>query len=158
MAKAEENVEEKTAAIFKYSVDIPINRLAEEVWPLLFSHINDWWMNDYRALGSDSQMSFSSEVGSSMIESGAEGEALEWYRVQMVVPGKSIYLVGHLAPEWGGPATTMLKLALTDTDKGCLLTVSDALLGDVSASMAGGTKNGWREIFDEGFRRFVETT
>jgi len=150
------NVEKITAAIFKYSFDIPINRPSTEVWPLLFSHINDWWMNDYRALGADSEMSFKPEVGASMIEKGKNGEALEWYRIQMIVPGQSVYLVGFLAADWGGPATTMLKLALNDTESGCTLSVSDALQGDVSTSVAGGTQDGWREIFDDGFRQFVE--
>jgi len=146
----------KSAHIFQYNFDIVINRRVEDVWPQLFGGIDAWWPKEYRALGENSQMSFGEAVGSLLLETGEKGEALEWYRTQMIVPGQSLYLVGSLAPDWGGPTTSMLKLMFNNTDSSCVLNVSDALLGNVSEASAKSAESGWVDIFESGFKDFVE--
>lgn len=91
-----------------------------------------------------------------MIESAADGSSLEWYRVQMVSPGKSLYLVGYMAPDWGGPTTSMLKLTVEDRDNGGALIVSDALLGNVTEASANSAEGGWKMLFGDGLKEFVE--
>ena len=144
------------AKIIKYQFEVPIQRSASDTWPLMIDQINDWWMDDFRALGEGSKVTFNAETGGQLIESAADGSALEWYRVQMVVPGKSLYLVGYLAPDWGGPTISMLKLAIEERGESCALIVSDALLGNVSEASAGSAESGWRMLFGDGLKGFAE--
>ncbi|MEE4537735.1 MAG: hypothetical protein V2J51_04490 [Erythrobacter sp.] len=144
------------AKIIKYQFEVPIQRSASDIWPLMIDQIDDWWMDDFRALGEGSNLTLNAETGGQLIEIAADGSALEWYRVQMVVPGKALYLVGYMAPDWGGPTTSMLKLAIEEHRENCALVVSDALLGNVSEASASSAEGGWRTLFGDAFKAFVE--
>jgi len=149
-------IEQSNANIFKYSFDIVIESTVERVWNVMFNNIDEWWMSDFRALGKDSTISLEPNTGAVLLEKKENGESLEWYRVQMCVPGNSIYLVGYLAPDWGGPTTSMLKLALRKEGNTTILTVSDALLGNVSENAAKNAQNGWLDMFTKGLKAFSE--
>lgn len=144
------------ARIIKYQFEVPIKRSAADIWTLMIEEINAWWMDDFRALGEGSNVTLTAESGGQLIERAADNSSLEWYRVQMVSPGKSLYLVGYMAPDWGGPTTSMLKLAVEDRDNGGVLIVSDALLGNVTAESASIAEDGWKTLFGDGFRGFAE--
>lgn len=144
------------AKIIKFQFEVPIERSAGEIWALMINEIDAWWMNDFRALGEGSKMTLRAETGGQLVESAPDGNSLEWYRVQMVSPGKSLYLVGYMAPDWGGPTTSMLKLAIEDRDGGGTLIVSDALMGNVSEASASSAERGWRTLFGDGLKPFVE--
>lgn len=153
-----ESIEITGAKLAKFDFDIDIAAGRTQVWTLLTTLIDTWWTADFRALGSHSQVSLDPQVGGLLVEQTADGAALEWYRVQMVIPGQSLYLVGCLAPDWGGPAVSMLKLSLEGDDQHCVLTVSDALTGNVSEKKAQQVKSGWQSLFNEGLKRAAETT
>lgn len=144
------------AKIFKYTFEVPIKRSASEIWALMTNEVDAWWMDDFRALGEGSKVTWNAQTGGQLIESAADGGCLEWYRAQMVSPGQSIYLVGYMAPDWGGPTTSMLKLAVEDRKDGGALIVSDALLGNVTEASASSAESGWKMLFGEGFKAFAE--
>ena len=150
-------IEELPAAgIYKYEFEVPIKRSAGEVWSLMTNEINSWWMNDFRALGEKSTMTLDAQTGGLLVERNQNGESLEWYRVQMCQPEKSLYLNGYLAPDWGGPTLSMLKFALGAEGGDCLLKVSDALMGNVTEASAKSAKSGWEMMFRDGLGRFAE--
>jgi len=140
----------------KYEFEVPIERSPAHTWTTMIDDINAWWIDDFRALGEGSTVSLNAQAGGQLIENAKDGSSLEWYRVQMVAPGKSLYLIGYLAPDWGGPTTSMLKLAVEDRGGGCALIVSDALLGNVSEASALRAENGWKTLFQKGLKEFAE--
>lgn len=144
------------AKIITFQFEVPIRRSAEDIWALMINEIDAWWMNDFRALGEGSKMTLDAQTGGQLVESTLDGSSLEWYRVQMVSPGKSLYLVGYMAPDWGGPTTSMLKLSVEDTESGAKLVVSDALTGNVSEASARSAETGWKTLFGDGLKTFVE--
>lgn len=144
------------AKLIKYQFEILIDRSTAEVWALMIDEINDWWPNDFRALDVDSKIELKAEMGGLLTERAKDGSSLEWYRVQMVIPGKSLYLTGYLAPDWGGPTTSMLKLEVEEREVGCALIVSDALLGNVTEISARNAQDGWRTLFGDGLKHFAE--
>lgn len=144
------------AKIIKYQFEVPIKRSAKDIWTLLVNEVDSWWMKDFRALGEGSKVTFNAKAGGQLIESASDGCSLEWYRVQMVSPGKSLYLVGYLAPDWGGPTTSMLKLAVEERDDGGVLIVSDALLGNVTEDSANSAEKGWKVLFADGLKAHAE--
>ncbi|MEM7358421.1 MAG: hypothetical protein AAF431_04960 [Pseudomonadota bacterium] len=143
--------------IFKFQFNVRIANSTQNVWALMTQDVNSWWMQDFRALGTDSSMSLALEPGGSLLESNDSGGSLEWYKVQMVVPGESLYLVGYLAPDWGGPTVSMLKLSLEADGEGCVLTVADALLGNVTDARASTIEDGWKLMFGDGFKIYAES-
>ncbi len=139
-----------------YELQIPIDAPQAVVWKALTEETNAWWLPDFHMVAADSVVSLQARAGGHLIESVADGGSLLWYTVQMCVPGKSLHLVGFMAPEWGGPATTMLELSLEETDTGIVLVVRDALFGQVTASTAKSLEEGWGKLFGQGLRRHVE--
>ena len=144
------------AKIIKYQFEVPIRRSAADIWRLMVDDIDAWWMEDFRALGEGSKVTLDATTGGQLLESTVNDGSLEWYRAQMVIPGKLIYLVGYMAPDWGGPTTSMLKLAIEDRDDGGALIVSDALLGNVTEASAQSAEGGWKMLFGEGLKGFAE--
>lgn len=150
-------IEELPAArIYKYQFEVPIKQSSTKVWALMTDEIDSWWMNDFRALGEESIMSLDPQIGGLLVEKNQSGESLEWYRVQMCQPQKALYLNGYLAPDWGGPTLSMLKLALEPGDDACLLKVSDALMGNVTDASMKSAQSGWEMMFRDGLGRFAE--
>ena len=148
--------EPATAQILRYELEIRIKATAERVWAALTEETNAWWLADFHMVGEGSVVKFDARAGGHLIETMAGGGSLLWYTVNMCIPQRSIHLVGHMAPEWGGPATTMLELALVEGDGVTHLRVSDALFGNVSASTAKSLEDGWRQLFGDGLGAYVE--
>jgi hypothetical protein len=144
------------AKIIKYQFEVPIECKAADIWDLLINNIDAWWMDDFRALGEGSKVELSPKVGGQLIETGPDGSSLEWYRIQMISPGTSLYLVGYMAPDWGGPTISMLKLLIEDRDDGSALIVSDALLGNVTEKSLSSVEGGWKTLFTEGLKGLAE--
>ncbi len=140
----------------KYELQIPIDAPQAVVWKALTEETNAWWLPDFHMVAADSVVSLQARAGGHLIESVADGGSLLWYTVQMCVPGKSLHLVGFMAPEWGGPATTMLELSLDETDTGTMLVVRDALFGQITESTAKSLEEGWGKLFGQGLKQHAE--
>lgn len=150
-------VELSDAKIAKYQFDVPVKRSVEELWSVMIDEINGWWMHDFRALGEDSIISLNPETGGKLLETSPDGGSLEWYQVQMIVPKTSLYLVGYMAADWGGPTTSMLKLALEARGDDSVLIVSDALLGNVTENSTQSASDGWQMLFGDGLKKYAES-
>lgn len=149
-------IESTDAKIIKFQFEVPIRRSPEDIWALMIHQIDAWWLLDFRALGEGSVVSLKAQTGGQLLETAPDGTCLEWYRVQMAVPEKALYLVGYMAPDWGGPTTSMLKLAVENRDGGGALVVSDALMGNVTEASANGAERGWRTLFEDGLKAVAE--
>ncbi len=147
-----------TAEILRYELEIPIKASKEKVWKSLTEETNAWWLPDFHVVGEGSVITFDARAGGHLIETKEGGGSLLWYTVTMVTPERSIHMVGHMAPEWGGPATTMLELALVENDGETLFRVRDAIYGNASASSAKSLEDGWRKLFTEGLAAHAEQT
>ncbi len=143
--------------IIKYQFEVGIARAPDEVWSIMTKNIDAWWMTDFRALGENSKVSLDPRTGGQLLEESPDAGSLEWYRVQMCTPGVALYLVGYMAPDWGGPTTSMLKLGVEARDQGSALIVSDALMGNVTESSAKSAASGWETLFGSGLKDFAES-
>lgn len=146
----------ETASIHQFEFEIEIAAPTARVWQALTDEINAWWLPDFRAVGADSVVTFDAQPGGLLIEKMPDGSGLVWYTVQMTQPGKAIYLVGHTAPDWGGPKLSMLKLSLESRGEGTVLKVSEALMGRLKKDSSN-TEEGWRQLFGDGLKRHIET-
>ncbi|MFK7736362.1 MAG: SRPBCC domain-containing protein [Pirellulaceae bacterium] len=140
-------------------LEIPIEATRETVWNALFDHTNDWWLDDFRMTSPDSTVTFDrSAGGKGIVEESRDGSFLIWYHVQMYLPSQfKVYLNGHIAPEWGGPTTSSLKLALKESQTGCVLQIADARHGHADESQKKTCEDGWRQLFTDGLKAFAES-
>ncbi len=139
-----------------YELQIPIQATKEKVWKAMTDETNAWWLPDFRMVGENSVVTFDARAGGSLIETKEDGGSLLWYTVQMCQPKTAIYLVGHIAPDWSGPAISMLKLSLEETDDGCILSISDAIFGHVTDENTACQEKGWNQLFGDGLKAYVE--
>ena len=140
----------------KHELEIPIQAPVEVVWKALTEDTNAWWLPDFHMVGEGSVVTLDATAGGHLIERHENGSSLLWHTVIMCTPGESLHLVGHLAPPWGGPATTMLHLALRAEGETTVLVVEDALFGHVSDSTAESLEQGWMQLFGEGLKPHAE--
>ncbi len=147
-----------SAACHQYEMQISIEASRERVWKAIFEETNLWWLPDFHVAGPDSVVTFDPHPGGrGLLESTPDGGGLLWYSVQMYMPSDfKVYLVGQIAPEWGGPATSSLRLSLTESDSGCVLRVTDARHGNVDEQQVQSYEDGWKQLFGDGLKKFVE--
>jgi len=139
-----------------YDLSISIKKPRALVWKALTQETNDWWLPDFHMVGTGSVVTLTAEAGGQLVEKLEGGGSLLWFTVCMVDPGKSLHLVGQSFPEWGGPATTMLKLAIKDDADSCKLIISDAIVGRVTDSSLTSLRDGWLELFTKGLKAHCE--
>lgn len=145
------------AQIARYELEVPIRATAEKVWAALFDDIGTWWLPDFHMVDPSSSVSFDARPGGGIIETTTDGAGLLWYTVQWIQPAQHVvHLVGHVAPDWGGPATSHLKICIESTDDGCVLRVTDAHQGNIDPKNMESLDSGWRQLFTDGLKAFVE--
>ncbi len=142
----------------QYELEIAIDAPCERVWQAMIHETNFWWLPDFHMVGEGSVVSFDPAPGGrGLVESLDGNGGLLWYSVHYYAPEEfKIYLVGHIAPDWGGPSTSHLKLALEEASGGCVLKVSDAQHGNVSEGTVKSLSDGWMQLFTGGLKEFVE--
>jgi len=153
------NTSETTAGVSMIEIEITINAPREEVWRVMFEKIDQWWIADFRVVGQNSKVTFDSKAGGNgILEKSDDGGWLQWYEVQMYLPADfKVYLFGNVAPEWGGPSTSNLMIALEESDSGCVFKLSDARHGSVDAGQSKCCEDGWRQLFTDGLKKYVES-
>jgi len=140
----------------QYELEIVIEADPETVWKALTEEIQAWWLPDFHMVGPDSVVSLEARAGGQLLETSADGGGLLWYTVQMCTSGKSLHLVGHVAPDWSGPATSMLKISLEERDSATLLRFQDAQFGHVTDSNVESLREGWAMLLGVGLKGHVE--
>jgi uncharacterized protein YndB with AHSA1/START domain len=144
----------------QYELEFAVAAPPAIVWRALLEETQAWWLPDFRMVGTDSVVTFDPRAGGrGLVEELPGGGSLLWYTVHMHQPEQhQIWLVGQIASDFGGPATSMLKLAAEPAGKSATrLVLTDALLGNVSDAMARSLRDGWTQLFDQGLRQHVET-
>jgi uncharacterized protein YndB with AHSA1/START domain len=146
------------ASVVQYELEIEIEASPERVWTAIIEETNCWWLPDFHMVGADSIVTFDpTPGGKGMVENLEGGGGLLWYAVHYHDPKHfTIYLVGHIAPDWGGPSTSNLKLSLEESENGCTLKVADAQYGNVSQQSVQSLVDGWGQLFSKGLKAFVE--
>lgn len=143
----------------QYELEIAIAAERRVVWEALIEHPDRWWLPDFRMVDESSTVELDVRPGGrGLIEYREGGGFLVWYTIQFYQPDAfKIYLVGNVAPDWGGPATNNLRLSLEESEDGCVLKVSDTHHGHVREAYMKSLRDGWTRLFGNGLRRYVES-
>ena len=148
--------EPAAARVLTLELEIPIHAPREKVWRMLTEEIHQWWPRDFYASSNPKAMRFETKLGGRLYEESADGGGVLWYTVIAVTPGVSVDLAGNLTTAFGGPAQTLLRLALREQGDQTVLELSDAVVGNVGDRTAATLEEGWRALFEAGLKQFVE--
>ena len=100
-------------------------------------------------------MVFEVKPGGRLYEDAGGGNGLVWYHVIAVDAPNAITMSGFIAPPFGGPATSLLRIGFSAQGKSTTkMEVTDSTfgcLGDLKS-----TEEGWRMLFEGGFKAWVE--
>jgi uncharacterized protein YndB with AHSA1/START domain len=143
--------------VFQIQIEVEILARREKVWKALVEKTTKWWPKDFYAGKEAKSFSIEARLGGLMYEDWGEGAGLVWYTVIGLDPPRSIDLAGQLTPAFGGPATTMLRIALDEADeKRTILKLTDALVGRFGDGSEQNKRDSWMRLFGEGLKPFVE--
>ena len=142
-----------TSATHRLSLDIAKPQLA--VWKAFTEDIHSWWPKDFYATDSPQRIVFEVKPGGRLFEDSGKGNGLVWYHVIAVNAPSSITMSGFIAPPFGGPATSLLNVSFSARGKSVTaMEVTDSTFGCLGDT--GATAEGWRLLFQDGFKAWVE--
>lgn len=141
------------SAIVELEVEIDAPR--ERVWQGLTDEIGEWWPQEFFTTKSP-RFTLEPRVGGHMYEDTGDGTGAIWFQVTAVRPLESMHLQGHIAPPFGGPATSLVTLALEERDGKTVFKLTDALFGVLPEKDRECLVKGWRQIFEGKFKSYFE--
>lgn len=145
------------AGIARYELEIEIQAAPERVWDALIHRTNGWWLPAFHMVGEGSTVKLEPWAGGRLVEDLEDGGSLLWYTVHWIRPEqRTLYLVGQVAPDWGGPTCSHLKLAVEPRSSGSVLLVADAHYGHIDRENLRSLEEGWTQLFTEGLKAFAE--
>jgi uncharacterized protein YndB with AHSA1/START domain len=146
------------ANCIRYEFEVDVNESIDRVWQAFINEINKWWLPDFRMVAPDSTIQLDvSAGGRGLLEFTKNGGFLKWFDVQFYLPERfTIYFVGQLSPDFGGPSTNHLKIILFSTGSGGKLQLTDFHVGEVNDATIKSLISGWQALFIDGLKAYVE--
>ncbi len=139
-------------------VEIAIQAPRNSVWRAMVHDTTAWWPHDFMGQSGGTHVKLEPWPGGRIYEEGANGSGLLWAQVIALDPPNSMHWTAQISPPWGGPATSFVHFKLVDDDNdGCILKISDWIMGCEVHKMAQNLDSGWRHLFETGLKAYVET-
>ena len=144
---------EVTAATHRLTLEIA--KPHEAVWKAFTSDIQSWWPKDFYATESPQRIVFEVRPGGRLYEDAGGGNGLVWYHVIAVDAPNAVTMSGFIAPPFGGPSTSLLRIAFSARGKSATeMEITDSTFGCLGDSKT--AKEGWRMLFEGGFKAWME--
>ena len=144
---------EVSSATHKLTLEIAKPHRA--VWKAFTGDVHLWWPKDFYATESPKRIVFEVKPGGRLYEDAGDGNGLVWYHVIALDAPHSISLAGFVAPPFGGPAASLLRVEFSPRGKSAtVMEVTDSTFGCLGDTVA--TAQGWRMLFDDGFKGWIE--
>jgi hypothetical protein len=146
---------ESPLGVATHRLTLEIGKPPAAVWKSFTEEVHSWWPRDFYATAGPQRMCFEVKPGGRLYEDAGGGNGLVWYQVIALDAPNSVSLAGFVAPPFGGPATSLLRIQFSagGTSK-TLMEVTDSVFGCLGDSTA--TADGWRMLFESGFKAWVE--
>lgn len=145
------------ASAARLELEVLIEAPKEKVWTTLSTDFDGWWASGLRCVSPDSRMKADLRAGGTVVEEDDSGAGILWFHVIQVSPGDSVNLAGAIAPPWGGPLGAFLHIQLEEEGSNTRVKVTNSMHGHVDESSLPEIEGGWRYLFEEGLKPYVET-
>src|SRR5262245_43751271 len=138
----------------RVELEIRIDAPRERVWKALIEDTTLWWPRSFYT-GPAKGFHIEPRLGGRVYEDWGNQTGVVWYTVFAINPNTSIDLHGAMGVPYG-PAFTLLHLELESDGTETILKLSDSTLGDSGGGCDATKEDGWRQVFAEGLKRYVE--
>ncbi|MAV35962.1 MAG: hypothetical protein CMJ59_10920 [Planctomycetaceae bacterium] len=146
----------KETGAVQIDIEISVDKPRDAVWKSIVEETASWWPADFWATKTHRRMVFEPKPGGRLYEEAEGGGGLLWYTVIAIEPPESLHLAGYIAPPFGGPATSLLRIALTaPSGSTTLLKISDSVFGCVDGHTKQSVAEGWSALFAAA-KRYIE--
>jgi uncharacterized protein YndB with AHSA1/START domain len=154
MSHPEEEIFEVGA--IQIDLEVGIDAPPSLVWKGIIEQTSRWWPTEFYATAKPKGIVIEPRPGGRMYEDAGDGGLL-WYTVIAIDPPVSMTLAGHLAPPYGGPATSLMRLSLAPAGPSrTRLSVTDSVFGRLGPSSKKTIEAGWRQLFGVALKEFLE--
>ena len=142
-----------TAAAANITITIELEASVAQTWNAMIDDIGQWWRKDFLVCEGSLGMRLEPRLGGKLYEE-LEGEGgFVWGNVISFQPSKHLAYVAQVVPPWGGPAQSVVQIALASkrgSDNTTVLTLTDSLIGHVTEDLLSCLDDGWRQLYGEG--------
>lgn len=150
-------LDRKNMRAVKLELEIEINDSIENVWKALVTDTTKWWPKDFYTSPNTKSFNIEPKLGGWMYEMQADGGGLIWMTVQGLRPPNYLYLVGHISPPFGGPATSLLTIELVEKGKKVTtFKLQDNCFGQLGDNMQKSLDDGWKYLFENCMKAYIE--
>jgi uncharacterized protein YndB with AHSA1/START domain len=148
----------KESGLVQSELEVSLNASQKKVWDALTKDIHRWWPKEFFAMPQSKKFVLEAKLGGRMFESAGTKGGVIWGTVIAIEPLRFINIAGYLAPPFAGPALTLFRLSLESSGKNLTtLKVSDSIIGSVTDQTQSATQDGWKFLFADKMKSFVET-
>jgi uncharacterized protein YndB with AHSA1/START domain len=143
--------------ITRVDFEVAINAPVDRVWYCLTRETSNWWPRDFYTSERTRRFVIMAKLGGLVGEDFGMGGGVIWYKVIGVAAPTSLTLLGHLTPTFGGPSMSTLEITLEPQNGSTMFRVVDAVLGPATDGLSDNLLSGWKTIFGEGLKKWVES-
>ena len=145
----------KPAGSLEVRIELTVHAPQQRVWGALVNEATEWWPKSFYSSEKTKRFMIEPWLGGRVFEDCGAGEGFVWYTVNGVESPNYLSLVGYIGPPFGGPSVSLLRIALAAAGPNeTTLEITDAVFGQIEGC---DNESGWRQVFDEGFRAYVES-
>jgi DNA-binding transcriptional ArsR family regulator len=148
--------EELSVRAARVEMEVEIAAPPKRVWTALVGEMGTWWPRSFYAGKDTKAFVLEPRVGGRMYEDWGDGAGLLWFTVVSLDPPRALELSGHLFPAYGGPATSLVRIELSEGRGKTRLRLTDAIHGHLAADTDAKLDSGWKELFAKTFKEYVE--
>jgi DNA-binding transcriptional ArsR family regulator/uncharacterized protein YndB with AHSA1/START domain len=137
-------------------LEVKVNAPPQQVWDAMVNSTTHWWRKDFYTNAATKGFHIEPRPGGRMYEDWGGDNGAIWATVLTVDAPRRIQFMGHLTKQYGGPAHSIFEFAIEPSGKGSVLKIADTIFGNLSEDQAAKMDEGWRMLFEEGLKPYVE--
>lgn len=139
-------------------VEATIDADRAAVWQALTVRIHEWWPAEFYSGGDEAtrRMTFDARPGGHLAEHWDGDDGGVWATVQFVERNARLEVLGTMFPRFGGPSLWFGAWELEAAGDATRLRFTEHALGRVAEKYQGDKLKGWRFLFADALKAFVE--
>ncbi len=141
---------------FQVKLETNIAADIHRVWDCLVNQTTQWWKADFYTSTKTKGFQIEARIGGKVYEDFGNGEGLVWSEVIGVDSPKTLHMKGLLSPDFGGPAISYTTIELKPDEKETRFSLTDTYFGMITEDTLVQIESGWRMIYAEAFKYYVE--
>ena len=126
------------------------------MWNVITEETGEWWPRDFYVNPESTTVRIEARLGGHMFEDAGEGQGTIWGTVTQLKKFESPRLSAEMWPEYGGPARTIQRYDLSETEEGTMLRFTDTMYGRVSPSARKRMQDGWDYLMGKALKNYAE--